>query len=169
MNYLKPTAITARKIAVISLTAAIYVVLTLFLPFPQYGEIQFRFSEILNLLAFINPVFAPGIIIGCFISNLFSPMILDCIVGTLATAVTMLCITKFSKNLFIASLYPTIFCVFIGALIMFTMTQEWTALNFTLITLSVMAGEFVVVTLVGYPIFRQLMKNKKLFAMLKSL
>lgn len=165
---MKPLKLTPKKMAVIAITAAIYVVLTLFLPFPAYGEIQFRFSEILNLLAFINPVFAPGIIIGCFIANLFSPMLLDCIVGTLATAITMLCITKFSKNLFIASLYPTVFCVFIGALITFTGTQ-WTFFNFAFITATVMAGEFVVMTIVGYPIFKGLMKNAKLIKMLKDI
>lgn len=165
---MKSMKLTPKRMAVIGITASIYVVLTLFLPFPAYGEIQFRFSEVLNLLAFINPIFAPGIIIGCFIANLFSPMILDCIVGTLATAITMLCITKFSKNLFIASLYPTVFCVFIGAMITFT-GVEWTFTNFLIITASIMAGEFVVMTFVGYPIFRQLMKNQKLIMILKEI
>lgn len=165
---MKAFKITPKRMAVIGLTAAIYVVLTLFLPFPAYGEIQFRFSEILNLLAFVNPVFAPGIVIGCFIANLFSPMFLDCIVGTAATVCTMLCITKLSKNLFIASLYPTVFCIFIGALITFS-GVEWTFLNFFIITASVMAGEFVVMTLVGYPVFKQIMKNKKLMNLLKEI
>ena len=169
---MKLLKLTPKRMAIISITAATYAALTLFLPVPAYGEIQCRLSEVLNLLAFINPVFAPGIVIGCFIANLFSPMPLDILVGTAATALSVFFIAKFSKNLFIASLYPTIFNgIIIAALIMFAMipNTEWSVLTFLLIAASVAAGEFIAVTVIGYPIFRIIMKNEKLMNLMKDI
>jgi len=166
----KSLKLTPKKMAVIGITAAVYAVLTIFMPIPAYGEIQCRLSEALNLLAFINPIFAPGIILGCFIANLFSPMPLDIIIGTAATALAMLFIVKFSKNLFIASLYPTIFNgIIIGAELTFVFLEQKTIIGFLIMAGSVMAGEFIAVTVIGYPIFRQIMKNDKLMKMLKDI
>ena len=167
---MKSLKLTPKKMAVIGITAAVYAVLTIFMPIPAYGEIQCRLSEALNLLAFINPIFAPGIILGCFIANLFSPMPLDIIIGTAATALAMLFIVKFSKNLFIASLYPTIFNgIIIGAELTFVFLEQKTIIGFLIMAGSVMAGEFIAVTVIGYPIFRQIMKNDKLMKMLKDI
>lgn len=165
--------LTAKHIAVIGLTAAVYTVLTLALPFLSYGNIQCRFSEVMNLLAFVNPVFAPGIVLGCFISNLFSPngALLDCIFGTAATICTMLCITR-SKNLFVASLWPTVFCVFIGAeltLVYHLDGQPYSFITFLILTGTVMLGEFIAMTVIGYPLFRYLMKNKSFMDILKGI
>ena len=167
---MKSLKLTPKKMAVIGITAAVYAVLTIFMPIPAYGEIQCRLSEALNLLAFINPIFAPGIILGCFIANLFSPMPLDIIIGTAATALAMLFIVKFPKNLFIASLYPTIFNgIIIGAELTFVFLEQKTIIGFLIMAGSVMAGEFIAVTVIGYPIFRQIMKNDKLMKMLKDI
>ena len=169
---MKNLKLTPKRMAVISITAAIYAALTLLLPVPAYGEIQCRLSEVLNLLAFVNPIFAPGIIIGCFIANLFSPMPLDIIVGTAATAISVLFIARFSKNLFIASLYPTIFNgIIIAALIMFASlpSSEWSILLFLGICASISIGEFIAVTVIGFPVFRQIMKNEKLMKLLTDI
>ena len=56
-----------------AVVAALYAVLTLIVPMPQYGPIQFRFSEILVLLVFYNKRFIPGLVLGCAIANLFRP------------------------------------------------------------------------------------------------
>ena len=158
----------ARRLALTGITAAVYVVLSLLFPYIAYGEIQCRLSEVLNLLAFFNPVFAPGIILGCFVTNLFSPFFLDCIIGTGATALTMFFVTR-SKSLFTASLWPTVFCVIIGAEILFMSGPPFMLSKFIIITLSVMAGEFLAVTVIGYPLFRFLMKNDRLMQLIKSL
>ena len=123
------------------------------------------------MLAFINPVFAPGIILGCFISNMFSPFnpVLDCIIGTTHSAVAMLFITRFSKNLFIASLWPTIFCVFIGGMLVYVLGMPFTAMNLAIITGQVMLGEFAAMTVIGFPLFSYFTKNDKLMGYLKSL
>lgn len=53
-----------------------------------YGPIQCRFAEALTVLPFVFPAAAPGLVVGCFLTNLLSlygP--LDIIFGTLATAI----------------------------------------------------------------------------------
>ena len=162
---------STKKLAIIGTTAAVYTCLTVFMPIPAYGEIQCRLSEALNLLAFLNPIFAPGIILGCFVSNLFSTVnpLLDSIFGTLHTACAMLFITKFSKNLFVASLWPTVFSFYIGGMILYVSGLPFTFLNLVSFTVPVMAGEFVAVTLIGYPLFKGLMKNKKFIEIIKGL
>lgn len=157
-----PKKISTKMIAVTGITAALYMVATLAIAPLSYGALQFRFSEILILLAFLDPGYAPGLILGCALANLFSPLgILDVVVGTMATACTMLFITR-TKNLFLATLWPTIFCVFVGA-------ELWivSGLPFIPTTLSVMFGEFVVVSCGGYPLFKLLINQKKLIRLLK--
>lgn len=161
----------SQRLALTGMTAAAYAALTWALYFLSYREIQFRVSEILNLLAFINPAFAPGIILGCFVANLASPFgIIDVLIGTAATAIGVFFITR-TKNLFVAALCPVISNIIVGAEIFFMVNEPpYTFLPFLLITLSVIVGEFVVLVLAGYPLFRFiLLKNEKLVLFLKSL
>ncbi|MBQ9911205.1 MAG: QueT transporter family protein [Lachnospiraceae bacterium] len=77
-------------IAVNAIIAAVYVVLTVAVAPIAYGPVQFRISEILIFLAFYNIRYIPGLILGCFIANLFSPMMAyDVIFGTAATAIAV--------------------------------------------------------------------------------
>ena len=154
--------INSRFIAYTGITAAVYAVATVMISPLSYGAVQFRFSEIMVLLALLDAGFAPGLILGCIIANLFSPLgIIDVIFGTTATICTMLCITR-TKNLFVATLWPTVFCIFVG-LELYIVEK----LPLLITTLTVMAGEFVVVTLLGYPIFKVILKNKSLVEKLK--
>lgn len=160
-NYLEKK-LTTKKIVVTGITAALYVVCTLMIAPFAYGDIQFRLSEILVLLVFIDSGYAPGLILGCAIANIYSPLgIIDVFVGTMGTVCTTIAISK-TKNLFIATLWPTFFCIFVGFELYII-----SKLPFLLTTLSVMAGEFVVVTIIGYPIFKILLKNEKLCNLLK--
>ena len=154
--------ITAKTLAITGITAALYFVLTVLIAPLSYGSIQFRFSEIMVLLTYINPKFGLGLIIGCIVSNFFSPLgIIDVIFGTMGTVCTVLAISK-TKNLFIASLWPTVFCIFVGI-------ELYLVSSLPLIptTISVMIGEFTIVTLIGYPIFKYLIKNDKLINILR--
>ena len=70
------------------LTAAFYVILTIFSAFFNlaYGGLQFRLSEALCILPAFFPSAVAGLTIGCIISNFFSPMmVLDVVFGSLAT------------------------------------------------------------------------------------
>ncbi|MPM31279.1 hypothetical protein SDC9_77834 [bioreactor metagenome] len=147
-----------------ALVAALYVALTfVFMPFSFLG-VQFRVAEILMLLVLIDPLYIPALTIGCFIANLlFSPMaLIDAVVGTSATLFAVIAISK-TKNLFIASLWPTIFNAFIvGA-------ELYYVLNFPfwLSTFQVAIGEFTVVSIVGVIVFKYVLNNRGLVNVLK--
>ncbi len=175
--------ISTRRLVTLSLVAAIYVVATLAIAPLSYGPVQFRISEVLNLLAFINPIYGVGVTLGCFIANIFSPMStqLDIIFGTLATALSVFFIGK-TKNIVIASLYPTVFnAIIVAWIITASMTGDMTfflsnpevlsdgtslgAANIFYITTaaSVAIGEFVVVTIIGVPFVRFLQAKQQAF------
>lgn len=113
--------ITIRLITQNAILAAVYVALTLVLPIASFGPIQCRFSEALVLLCFWRPDFTFGLSIGCLISNVVgaamgaaSPW--DILIGTLATFLSCLLISYFSKRLLIACVWPVIFnAVIVGA------------------------------------------------------
>ena len=80
--------------------AALYTVLTYLAVAMNlaYGPIQFRFSEALTILPVFTPAAIPGLALGCFLSNLASPLgIVDWVFGTLATLLAaMLSVSVFA-------------------------------------------------------------------------
>ena len=66
--------------------AALYAGITVILAPISYGPVQFRVAEVLTLLPYYIPEAVPGLFVGCFIANAFSPNgALDMVVGSLAT------------------------------------------------------------------------------------
>lgn len=145
-----------------ALIAAIYVVMTLAIAPLSYGMIQIRISEILVLMAFIDKKYAPGLILGCFIANCFSPFgLMDIAFGTTCTAAAMWGITQHSKTLFGASLWAVFCNAFIGIELYFFGDP-------LLLSMAMVAvGEFLSVSCIGYVLFRQLMKNPALLEKLR--
>lgn len=139
-----------------AIVAALYAVLTLLLPMASYGPIQLRFSEIMVLLVFYNKRFIPGLVLGCAIANLFSPMAaFDVVFGTLSSYVAFHLILK-SKNLFIASLWPVLMVIVPALGTYFILAND--AVLFIMI-LEFMASEFIMVSIIGVLIFKMLEKN----------
>lgn len=152
-----------------AIVAALYAVLTIALAPISYGLIQFRLSEVMTLLAFINPVYIAGLTLGTLISNMASHLgMVDMIFGTFATFISAFLISK-TKNLWIASLWPSLINgVIIGSIIyIFGFAPEGIGL---LVSIAfVFFGEFVVVTVVGVPLFKYLlMKQDRLIRLLKG-
>lgn len=147
--------VTAGRLAKLATVAAVYVALTYALGFMSYMGIQFRVAEVLMLLCFYRKDYGISLIVGCFIANIFSPMMLmDMIFGTSATILAVLLI-YLSPNLLIASFAPVLTnAVIVGAELTVSFhTPFW--LN----ALQVAAGEFVCVTVVGVAAFKLLEKN----------
>ncbi|WP_308749069.1 QueT transporter family protein [uncultured Anaerococcus sp.] len=137
--------------------AALYAVLTLLLPVASYGPIQFRFSEILVLLVFYNKRFIPGLVLGCALANMFSPMMLfDVIFGTLSSYIAFKLMQR-AKNLYIASIFPVLL-VSVPAL------GTWLYLAsdevFVVLLMQFMLSEFVMVSIIGVMLFKVLEKNE---------
>lgn len=157
-----PKKITTRSIALTGIIAAAYTVATVAIAPLSFGPVQLRFSEILVLLAFLDTGYIPGLILGCVLANFLSPMgMIDVVVGTACTAAALYGISK-SKNLFLATLWPTIFNSFIGVELYFVLGYPLFGSMFT-----VALGEFAVVTCIGYPIFRKIMETPKLVQQLR--
>ena len=81
--------LTIRDVADIAIVAAIYVVLTVTPPLNaiSYGAYQFRISEMMNFMAFLQSKYIIGVTIGCMIANFFSFGLLDVFVGGGSTLV----------------------------------------------------------------------------------
>lgn len=153
-----------KKLVRTALVAAIYATLTLILAPISYGAVQFRVSEMLMLLAFINPLYITGLTIGCLIANILGGLgLLDIIFGTLATFLSALAMYKTAKiiknkniALVVASLWPTIF----NGLIVGWVVSVSASLPLFITMLQVGFGEIVVITIVGVPVFKLLEKTK---------
>jgi len=140
-----------------SIVAAIYAALTMLLPFSHLG-VQFRIAEILVLLVFIDKRYIYGLTLGCLIANLGSPLgPVDVIFGTLATLIALVLISK-TKNLFVATLWPAVVNGIIIGLLLYYLLD----LPFLLSAAQVFFGEFVVVTLIGYFLFKRILRDRKL-------
>lgn len=83
--------ISTRRLAVAAVAGAAYAALTMLLYPISYGPLQFRLSEALCILPFFDPIFAPGLFVGCLIANLISASgPLDVVFGSLATLLAAL-------------------------------------------------------------------------------
>ena len=96
MNNRKNTdKFNARTIAVTGLTAAAYFAATMLIAPIGFEALQFRLSEIMVLLCFIDPIYGPGLILGCALANCFSPFfMIDIFTGTLATVFVVFMIKR---------------------------------------------------------------------------
>lgn len=138
-----------------AVVAALYAILTLTLP--AYGALQFRLSEVLTLLAYFDPFYVLPLTIGCAIANIASPFgIIDVIFGSLASFLALSAMSK-TKNIFIASIWPAFFSFIIGLEIMFLSTER---INFFLVTGQIILSEFVVVSIIGVPVMKYIMRNE---------
>lgn len=96
--------IGVKEVVFNAMIACVYVVVTLAIEPLAYGAIQMRISEVLVFLAFYNKKYIPGLVIGCLIANLFSPLgVWDICFGTLATVGA--CIAMYQlKNLYLGAI-----------------------------------------------------------------
>lgn len=135
--------------------AATYAILTINLAPISYGALQLRLSEVMTLLAIFNPTYVWGLILGCFVANLYSPFgMVDIVFGTLATTLSVLSMSKI-KNIYLSSLMPTIFNgLIIGLVIWYTTNAPLLETMFY-----VAIGEFIVVSIIGIPVYKLITKR----------
>ncbi|HBG67253.1 Uncharacterized membrane protein [Kandleria vitulina] len=147
-----------KTIAFNAIIAAIYAVMTLAISPIAYGAVQLRVSEIIIFLAFYNKKYIPGLVLGCIIANLFSPLGLwDVCFGTVATILTLLAMNALS-NRYLAAIAGG---VFNGIIVGVELTILFKELPLFLNIFYVFAGEFAIL-LIGAFIFGMIEKNKVL-------
>lgn len=142
---------TLRQMTFAAVLAAVYAVLTLVLPVPQYGPVQIRFAEALCVLPYFFPAATPGLFVGCVLANLASPYVLDVVFGSAATLLACLWTGRL-RSRWLAPL-PAVVCnaVIVGAEIALAEVGAggafWAA--FGLNALTVGAGELLVCCVLG--------------------
>ena len=152
---------TVRDITLAALIAAAYVVLTFGIPLPPYAGIQLRVAEAMTVLPFLFPAATPGLVVGCFIVNLFSPYSLDLVFGTAATLIACL-ITQRVPNRWLAPLPPVLLNgLIVGALLAWYETGFTAAFPgvFLFNALSVGISELLVCCILGLPLLAVLTKT----------
>ena len=174
----KASSSKTTKLVTAAVIAAAYAVLTMFLAPISYGAIQYRISEALCVLPFFFPTAAGGLFVGCLIANLISTAgILDIVFGPLATLLACLCTAAIGKgyrssrnspqweqsgaemswvSCILACAMPVVFNgPIIGAIlaVMFPLDGGFW-LSFLIFGAEVMAGEAVVMFVLGLPLMR---------------
>ncbi|WP_431029008.1 QueT transporter family protein [Lysinibacillus sp. LZ02] len=151
-----------KFMATTGIIAALYIAVTMLVAPFGFTEVQFRISEIFNHLVAFNPRFSIGIILGVFISNIFSPLgMYDLIFGVAHSIITIsifVLICKLVKNITVRLVINTLLFTFTMFIIAFELNLAL-ELPFFWTWLTVAAGEFVVLA-VGAPIMYLL--NKRL-------
>lgn len=144
-------------LAINAMIACSYAILTIICSSLSYGGIQLRISEILVFLAFYNKKYMPGLIMGCFMANLASPLgMSDVCFGTFATFVACLGMYKI-KNLYLAALFGGIVNgIIVGLELYFVL-----GLPFFINVFYVFLGETIVL-LMGACVFKRL-ETRQLF------
>ncbi len=192
--------LTTRRIAFAGILAALYTVVTLIelLIYPElpYAAVQFRIAEALAVLCCFTPAAIPGMVIGCVVSNFFSPVgAWDIVIGSFATLLASVVTWFMSRSLrtmehstskaakdkklslrkllvvLLVPLPTILFNAFIvGAEITLVYPAEgeafWTAYGAN--ALSVGLGEAAVLYVLGVPLLIWLLKDKSLFRLMRS-
>ena len=170
----KKIKIDNKVIARAALIAALYFVLTAFLPAISYGPVQIRISEALTLLPALMPVSATlGLFAGCLLANLYGMAmsitgIYDVIFGSLATLVAALLTTRIKKKPFLP--LPTIIVnavvvsayiwqYFIGSLKIEWLKNLSPTMRYLFTIVSIGMGEAIATYFLGLPLFLALEKQ----------
>ena len=147
--------LTVRDLTLAAMVAALYAVMGYFgnIFGLTFGPVQCRFAEALTVLPFVFPAAAPGLVVGCFLTNLLSlygPF--DVVFGTLATAIAAW-LTIRMPRWYLAALPP----ILVNAVILPPMwawaeagavnSAFWTACGFNAVTF--MIGEAVACYVLG--------------------
>ena len=168
-------SLKVRRLVEAAMIAAIYTVLTYAAAALNlaYQGVQFRFSEALTIMPVFTTSAIPGLAIGCFLSNLGSPMgIIDWISGTSATLLAAV-LTRLLRNLTVKGLpvlapFPPVLtnAVIVGCVIAVTDPAGFSVPLFAAMALSVGLGELAVCYGLGLPLIAVLKKtgvSKRIF------
>ena len=143
-----------KEIALNAIIACIYAVLTLAIAPLAYSEVQFRISEVMVFLAFYNRKYIPGLVIGCFLSNIPSSLgWMDMVFGTFSTLVVVITMNKVN-NRYTASVLGALIT---GVIVGFELHLAF-GIPFLINAIYVAIGEFGVL-LIGAILFKTIENN----------
>ena len=155
-----------KRMAAISMIAALYAGLTLVLSPISYGPIQVRISEMLTMLPLFYSPALWGVTLGCFISNLVGVFlginilgVYDVFIGTVATLLAALITVKckdikIGKIPVVSILAPIVMNgLFVGLELAYVLMPDTLLQGFVINGLQVALGEAIAV-IVLYPLVK---------------
>lgn len=155
--------LSVRLIAINAMIAGVYAAFTLALSPIAYLGVQFRLSEIMIFLAYYNKKFIPGLVIGCFIANIPSPIgLMDIIFGTLSSLAVCIAI-YYIKNKYVAAFVGALITGIIIGLLLHIAYEIPYIIN----AFYVFVGQFFVL-IIGAILFKFVEKNEQLFSYIKE-
>lgn len=150
-----------KTVSIYAIIIAIYTAVSLLLGNLAFGMIQIRIAELLLVLCLYDKKFIIPVTLGCFVTNLIgiinglNPLILDLIVGTLATLLSGLGVYKFRNIRFHD--YPLL-SLFIPVIINGVMVglemYMYFKINIFILFIYIGLGEFISVTILGLMLYR---------------
>lgn len=164
-----------RTITQAAVVAALYAVLTILssLLGLGFGPIQFRISEFMTILPIFTPAAIPGLTIGCFLSNLGSPLgVIDWVFGSAATLTAALLTYRLRnirfKNIPVLSAFAPVLvnALVVGAESACLTPGGFTFAVFATVGLQVGLSELIICFALGLPFAATLEKTgaaKKIF------
>ena len=157
-----------RKLAIYAAIVASYTVISLLLGSLSFGMIQFRVAEVLLVLCLYDKKFIVPVSIGCLVTNFIgiinglNPLILDLLIGTLATLISGFCVygcrnIRWFNMPILSLLLPVIINgVLIGLELCF-----YFPMSPLMLMIYVGLGEFVSVTILGLLLYKPIGKAIK--------
>ena len=147
-----------HRMALSAMIAAIYFGLSFVEQGFASGLIQCRLSEALTILPLFFPEAIIGVTIGCLIFNLSTGLLLDVILGTLATLISSLLtyfIGKLILNKYLKFVIGAIFPVVINALIVpiILMIEYSVEEAYFLIAIKIFIGQLIAVYGLGFLVY----------------
>ena len=160
--------ISTKKLTLWAITAALYTAVTLLTASFAFGPVQFRVAEALSVLCCFAPHMTVGITLGCFFSNLFSTVsALDMVVGTFATLLACLCMTRCRRAA--TMVLPNILfnALMVGAMLAYVLTPTAFWQGFAVNALQVAVGEAAVMLVLGIPLYLFIQRSSRLRKLLQ--
>lgn len=150
-----------RKIATYALIISVYTVISLLIGSFSFGSIQMRISESLLVFCLYDKKYIMPITLGCFVTNLLgviygvNPLLLDVIIGTLATLLSGICVYYFKEiKLFGLPLLSLFLPVLINGVFIGIELSLYFSINVFVLIAYVGLGEFISVTVLGSLIYK---------------
>lgn len=149
--------LTVKDLSINALVGALYFGLVYIFSFMSFAEIQFRIAEALLILVIFNPKLSFGLIFGNFLAGLaFSPFgILDALVGTIASIIAIIFMIITRRKVLTSLIFPAIFNGLIIGIMITLLDKTPFIYNFS----TVFIGEFVVMYVIGLPLYYYFNKN----------
>lgn len=154
-----------KRIALYGIIIAAYTSISLLLGSFSFGMMQIRIAELLLVICLFDRKFILPITLACFVTNLIgimnglNPLIIDLIVGTMATYISAVCVYYFRnirfRDLPILSLFlPAL----INGILIGIELSFYFQMKIWLLIIYVGIGEFISVTLFGLLLYKPIGK-----------